>query len=243
MTLLKANGAIPLYVQIQDLLIARIVGGEWAPTQIIPSEMQLAQELNVSQGTIRKAITSLVEKKILIRHHGKGTFVANHNNERALFQFFHIHNDNNEKVLPQSKTLSCVLQKATESEIKKLKLPKNAEVIRIERVRNLDNKPVLLESITLPKRYFSDLLMIEPDDLPNTLYELYETQFGKTVHRADEMLRAISASENDALLLEVPLDSPLLKIERIALTLDDVPIELRISHCITTGHHYQNTLF
>lgn len=243
MTLLKNNGAIPLYIQIQDLLIDRIIKGKWAPKEIIPSEVQLAQELNVSQGTIRKAITSLVEKKILLRRHGKGTYVTNHNNERSLFQFFHIHNAKNEKVLPTSRTLSCKLQDASGLEIEKLKLTKQSKIIRIERVRTFEDIPVICESISLPKKFFNDLVEIHPDDLPNSLYELYETQFGKTVHKAEESLRAINALESDARLLNIQLNTPLLDIERIAYTLDNIPIELRITRCMTEHHHYQNTLY
>jgi GntR family transcriptional regulator len=44
-------------------------------------------------------------------------------------------------------------------------------------------------------------------------------------------------------LLNVPSGAPLLEIERVALTLDKTPIELRISRCITNKHHYENIIF
>ena len=75
------------------------------------------------------------------------------------------------------------------------------------------------------------------------LYELYEKQFGITIHSADEQLRAVSASEEDAGLLSISPGTPLLSIERVARTLDKTPVELRISRCDTSGHHYRNTLF
>ena len=80
-------------------------------------------------------------------------------------------------------------------------------------------------------------------NLPNMLYELYEKRFGITIHSAEEQLRAVVASDNDASLLGIPPGTPLLKIERIALTLDKTPVELRVSHCVTDKHHYQNTIF
>ncbi|MFT6389327.1 MAG: GntR family transcriptional regulator [Cellvibrionaceae bacterium] len=235
-----ANGSVPLYAQVQELLITRIIKGEWSPTEIIPSEIKLARELGVSQGTIRKAITGLVERKVLIRRHGKGTFVAGHNNARALFQFFRIHNEENEKALPESKTLTFTERCASTAESKKLKLPKKARIFFIERIRSLGGQPILVESIALPDHFFQGLKDI---DLLNTLYDLYEIEFSITVHRAEESLRAISASKHDAVILNLTEGAPLLEIERLALTLDNVPIELRVSRCTTEKHHYWNTLY
>jgi GntR family transcriptional regulator len=101
----------------------------------------------------------------------------------------------------------------------------------------------MLETVTLPSEPFAALGRVGACDLPNMLYELYEKKFGVTVHSAEEQLRAVAASDHDAELLNLPTGTPLLEIERVALTLDETPIELRISHCITDNHHYQNTIF
>ena len=91
-------------------------------------------------------------------------------------------------------------------------------------------------------RLFGDLGKRQAGRLPNTLYEHYETRYGITIHRAEERLRAVSATKREANLLGLHVGAPLLEIERIALTLDGTPAELRISRCNTVGHHYQNTV-
>ena len=243
MVLSNTKGSIPLYTQIKALLVERITQGEWAPGDIIPSEMQLAQQLSVSQGTVRKAITELVENNVLVRRQGKGTFVAMHDIDRALFHFFHIVNDGGKKSLPECKTLSCRRKRASRQQALKLNLSAGAHVICIERIRSLDNLPTIVETIILPTGLFGDLGKPQVCDLPNTLYELYQTRFGITIHRAEEQLRAVPATAHDASLLGLDAGTPLLEIERIALTLDGTPVELRISRCNTNGHHYQNTVF
>jgi GntR family transcriptional regulator len=240
--LTNAKGSIPLYTQIKELLVGRIREGLWSPGDVIPSEMQLAQELNVSQGTVRKAITELVENNVLTRKQGRGTFVAYHDSQRALFHFFHIVDDKGHKVLPDSKTLSCRRKRASRLESLKLGLAAGSSVVSVERIRKFDSRPTMLETITLPSKPFGELGKLGACDLPNMLYELYEKKFGITVHSAEEQLRAIAASDHDAELLNLPTGTPLLEIERVALTLDKTPIELRISHCITDRHHYQNTI-
>jgi GntR family transcriptional regulator len=83
-------GFQPLYKQVYDLLTARLVEGYWKPSQLLPSEMMLAEELGVSQGTVRKALNQMVAEKMLQRQQGKGTFVAEHTQESDLFRFFRL---------------------------------------------------------------------------------------------------------------------------------------------------------
>ena len=237
------NGAVPLYIQIKELLTAKISKGEWLPGSIIPSEIQLAQELGVSQGTVRKAITGLVENNVLTRKQGRGTFVSNHDPDRSLFHFFNITDNKGHKVIPDSRVLHCRRKKASRMEASKLQLAAKTNIIRIERVRKFLATPTMLETITLPESLFSSLGKGGNYDLPNTLYELYEKQYGITIHSADEKLRAVSATKHDATLLNLEVGTPLLEIERVALTLDKTPVELRISRCSTKNHYYQNTCF
>ena len=241
--LTTGKGSISLYMQIKDILTARVGKGEWSPGGIIPSEINLAQELGVSQGTVRKAITELVENNVLTRKQGLGTFVSNHDSDRALFHFFHLTDNKGHKVLPDSRVLHCHGKPASRMEASKLQLTAGANIIRIERVRNFSAKPTMIETITLPAEPFDDLGREGNPDLPNTLYELYEKQYGITIHSADEHLRAVAASKHDAKLLNLEVGTPLLEIERVALTLDKIPVELRISRCSTRNHHYHNTIF
>jgi GntR family transcriptional regulator len=241
--LATGKDAIPLYMQIKELLIGKISRGEWLPGNVIPSEITLSQELGVSQGTVRKAITDLVENNVLRRKQGLGTFVSNHDNDRALFHFFNIVDNDDQKVLPESRILSCKRRQATRQEAAKLQLDPGSEVVRIERVRSLASVPTIFETISLPGDRFAGLGNNRSSVLPNMLYEYYETQFGITIHSSEERLRAISASKRDATQLGVGADTPLLEIERVALTLDKMPVELRISRCSTRQHHYHNTIF
>lgn len=239
----NVKGSIPLYMQIKELFVANLRDGRWAPGNVIPSEIQLAHELGVSQGTVRKAITELVENNVLVRRQGRGTFVANHDNQRALFHFFHIVANDGHKILPDSRTLSCRRKRASRLELNKLRLPAGASVVRVERIREFDGRPTMLETITLPSPPFGELSKVGACNLPNMLYELYEKKFGITIHSAEEQLRAVAASDHDASLLGLPPGAALLEIERVASTLDKTPVELRVSRCLTDKHHYQNTIF
>ena len=235
--------SIPLYLQIIELLVSKISNGEWLPGDLIPSEIKLAEELDVSQGTVRKAITELVENNVLVRKQGKGTYVSNHDDNRALFHFFHITDNNGNKMLPDSKVLNCKQRQATRAEASLLRLPADAEVLKVDRVRSMLSIPTIVETIILPADPFNELEGNNACKLPNMLYELYENQFGITIHSAEEKLRAVRANKRDARILNLEPGAPLLEIERLALTLNKTPVELRISRCSTKHHYYQNTIF
>ncbi len=240
MTTLTTPGGGPLYLQVRKLLTQRISGGAWPPGHLIPSELRLARELGVSQGTVRKAVDDLVGNNVLVRQQGKGTFVAVHDTRRALFHFFPMVGDDGQRVLPNSRVLSCRRLPAKQSEARALDLPAGARVIRIERTRDLNNRPTIVESIVLPAASFPELGKSRSERLPNTLYELYEERYGITIHRAEEQLRAVAASAKVAKLLGIEPGAPLLEITRLARTLDGTPVELRISRCLTRAHHYQS---
>ena len=80
----------PLYEQIKVLLTQSLIGGEWGPGDMIPSEIELASRYKVSQGTVRKAIDALATEHILLRRQGKGTFVATHSAEGMKLRFLRL---------------------------------------------------------------------------------------------------------------------------------------------------------
>jgi len=92
----------PLYQQVYDFLVKQIAAGEWAPGQSLPSEQALAGRLNVSQGTVRKALDALATDSLIDRRQGKGTYVAEHTQERALFRFFRMARPGGPRVIPSS---------------------------------------------------------------------------------------------------------------------------------------------
>ena len=81
----------PLYQQVAEYIKQLIVERRWQPGEMLPSEFKLADEFNVSQGTVRKALTLLTDTKIVTRRQGVGTFVSEHTAQDALFRFFPLH--------------------------------------------------------------------------------------------------------------------------------------------------------
>jgi GntR family transcriptional regulator len=128
---------------------------------------------------------------------------------------------------------------ATLDERDRLALLRNARVVRLERVRALDGRVCLVETIAVPAALFPGLAAME---LPNTLYSLYATRFGITIATAHERLKAIALPADKADLLGRPAGTPVLEVDRVAVDLEDRPVEWRLSTCLTQDIHYASVL-
>jgi len=233
---LKKMRAQPLYQQVDNTIRRRLIDNVWKPGEAIPSEMQLAADMNVSQGTVRKALNDLVAENLLFRRQGLGTFVSEHTERRALFLFFSIVGDDGQRMLPESRLLDCTEDMATQEEAKRLRLAAEEEVVRFRRVRYFDDVATIVETITLPLEHFPGFgTEVEP---PNNLFRFYQSNYGVTVAKADEQLAAVSATKEEAVLLAIEPGTPLLSIDRTAKMLDERPVEWRVSHCDTTQYRY-----
>ena len=237
-------GFKPLYQQVKDLLIGRLIGGYWKPGDLLPSEMQLAEELGVSQGTVRKALDEMTAGNLLVRRQGRGTYVAEHDQEHALFHFFKLTDRRGRALVPESRVLRLARGVAKTTEAQRLSLAPREAVIRIARVRSLGGRPAIFERIVLPAALFPGL---DERALPNTLYTLYARDYGITIGRVEERLSAVAAGAEAARHLGLDRDAPLLAIDRTARALDanpsgGRPVEWRLSLCDTRDQVYSVTL-
>ncbi len=239
MTPVPKLGFRPLYQQVRDAFVQRLVEGRWTPGQALPSEMELAAEIGVSQGTVRKALDALASENLVVRRQGRGTFVAEHDEARILFQFFKLVPDHGEARFPESRIVHVAEGEAAPVERRSLGLPEGARVLRIARVRSLGGKPSIAETVTLPASLFPGLA---DDEIPNNLYATYAGRYGITVARAEERLKAVALDGADAALLGVAPGHPALLIDRQAIALDGVTVEWRVSRCLTDEFHYMSDL-
>jgi len=235
----RALGFHPLYRQVRDVLVKRIIDGAWKPGETLPNEFELADELGVSQGTVRKALAELEAEKFVLRRQGKGTFVASHDEARILFQFFKLVPDSGKSEFPDSRVLDVAVESGDARVARVFSLRAGARAVRIERVRSLAGRICIYEQIVLPRARFPG---IEKRDLPNNLYELYRSDFGVTIVHAVEKLKAVAAAKREARHLGLPSGAPLLSIDRTAFAADGHPAEWRVSLCRTDQTHYLSDL-
>src|SRR5487761_2443903 len=153
----NTGGPLPLYKEVKRLLTQSLSEGEWPAGVALPSETRLGERYRVSIGTVRKAIDELVAERILVRHQGRGTYVASHNARRTLFHFFHIVPAGGGREQPQTELLSFERARAYADSAARLNIAPGAPVFRIRNLLRLGGKPVVLDEITLPADRFPRL--------------------------------------------------------------------------------------
>lgn len=232
----------PLYQQIKNLILRSLEEGEWKPGDVIPSEQELATRFKVSQGTVRKAIDELAAENLVVRRQGKGTYVATHAERHIQYRFLRLQPDVGEENPAQRTIVECKRQRAT-AEIARLLGVRSADpVILVRRVLSMQGSPTILEDIWLPGTPFKGLSLEALSSDRGPMYAFFEREYGVRMVRADEKIKAIAATPDTAELLSTPVGHPLLSVERIAYTYNDVPMELRRGLYRTDTHHYKNEL-
>jgi len=226
----------PLYVKVHAALVERIRSGQWKAGQLIPNEFEIAAEFKVSQGTARKAIGALAAANLVVRHQGRGTYVYEHTPDDIVFRFINFFDASGARAAFTNRNAKLTAGKATAAERHALGLSKGARVLRFARQRIANRKVLVIETAVLAKVVFPNLGDLA--DTLDTLYDVFQKTYGILVTRTEERLTAVGADARAAAELGVAVGTPLLRIERTAFTIDDRPVEWRVSHCHLKGVHY-----
>jgi GntR family transcriptional regulator len=235
----------PLYQQIKGLILQSLQAGEWKPGEAIPSEMELAARYRVSQGTVRKAIDELAAENLVVRRQGKGTFVATHAEQRVRYRFLKLMPDSGDREAEgpaQRAILECRRVRATAEVARALALRTGDAVVQVRRTLAFGGVPTILEDFWLPGNTFKGLTAEQMAEFRGPTYVMFELDFGVRMVRAEEKIRAVAAEMPHAGVLQVAPGTPLLSVERISYTYNDVPMELRRGLYRTDSHHYRNEL-
>jgi GntR family transcriptional regulator len=243
-------GGVPLYRQVKSALLRLLESGELGPGETLPNEAQIAQALRVSIGTLRKAVDELVHEHILVRRQGKGTFVAMHNNDRFMFQFFHIEPRPDvfdprvvpEREFPVVDNIAFTSGRATDGEAHALRLRLGDAVLRIDNTLSLSGQSIVHDRIVISAALFKGLTEKRFKERPSTIYNLYQTDHGISVIRAQERVRAAAVSMEIGRVLGIRAGTPVLESHRVAITFGERPVELRISTINTVAHDYVSLL-
>ena len=241
-TIAPDTAGMPLYRVVKRELLRSIEAGSVAPGAALASETQLSESFGVSVGTVRRAVDDLVAEHILVRRQGRGTFVATHTSDRFLFQFFHVERSDGLREAPVVELVSFERIRLDDESASALDLKAGEPALQIENRLRLQGRAVVHDRLVIPAALFRGLTEKRWRERPSTIYHLYQTEFGISVVRAHERLRAVGADRAAARVLGVPAGQPVLQVRRVALALNGQPVEWRVSSVITNQHDYVNLL-
>ena len=233
---------VPLYQQVHHLIRHRIAKGEYTPGSQIPSENELCRELKVSRVTLRESLRQLVRHDMLVKIQGKGTFVAvNPPRRLSTVKYAGFLDELQELVLRLTVTDVDVRPVAPTPELTTLlRLNGAADVIRIQRLRHIENEPFSFTVNYLPleigKRVRAKDLYAVP------LLRILQEDLRIPIVRARETIEAAPADPDVAAKLAIPVLYPVMHMKRVMYTTGDRPFELVETYYRADKYHYSVNL-
>jgi GntR family transcriptional regulator len=230
----------PLYLQVRDTLAERIASGDLRPGVAIASEGELARQIGVSPGTVRKALEVMEGERLVVRRQGRGTFVSDPSSEERAARFTRLRGPNGAPISGQVGSMEVARGVATPMERARLRLPTDDEVYRIRRVRRDNGTNFLVEDIALPMELFPGLG--ERKDIPDQIGALAHEN-GILLGRAHERISTAVPPPEIAAVLGTAQAMPITVLDRVVFTIDDRrPVEWRLAHSHLPGSYYLSEL-
>ncbi|MBF9032004.1 UTRA domain-containing protein [Rhodobacterales bacterium HKCCE3408] len=170
---------LPAYLRIAEMLSRDIAAGRLSEGQRLAPERELAPQLGVSVGTLRKALAELEGRGLLVRRHGSGNYIRFDARAAAGYSMFRL-----ELIDGPGQPHSVLI--AAERVMKPADfaaLGPAPDALRFRRLRHLSGKPVALEDIWIDGRHG------DPDDtgaLAGSLYRYYQRAYGLWILAAED---------------------------------------------------------
>lgn len=215
-----------LYRQVTTDLLARIESGQLAPGRPIPSEAELCREYGVSRITIRRALSALVERRLVVRRPGVGSFVTER--QRGL-RDFNLVGFLDDRLNYSRRILSNVAEAADEPVRAALRLESRGAVQHVRVLIHDKGDPFAIYDAYSADT--QDGRMTEADfaDPVQSAHAMGE-RLGRRIIRAEQELDAVTADGAAAAALGLSIGTPIIRARRVYYTLGDQPLRYSVIH-------------
>jgi GntR family transcriptional regulator len=213
-------------VSVQDELKQRIDRGELAAGARLPSELELAAELQVSRATLREALRAMELEGLLRRRQGSGTFVAEH---PRMASSLDVNFGVTDAIRAAGMTAGIAqarhwVEPAPAGEAALLELEPGQDVLVIERVRTAGGKPVVLSRDLVPNRLVGGNDAAVQGMLERSIYDVLERDLGIVISHGVARFRPVRAGHAVAARLGVPRGELLLDLWQVDYAEEGTPV-------------------
>ncbi len=227
--IVKHDTPIPYYFQLSSYIERKIKAKEFVPGQLMPSEQEICEKLDISRTVVRQAMADLERRGLISKQSGKRSTVSFPRYEGSLMQNLRgFHEDAASKgQKPTTRVLKQAVVPAEGDVAEALQLKEGEPVIMLNRLRFLDGEPEVLVVTYLPESKCPDLVR---EDLTNrSLYELLARKYGLVISQGHRTVEAIALDRTDAKLFGVQAGRPALLLKSVGLLEDGTPLEYYVA--------------
>lgn len=224
---------MPLYKQLENLLISKIKEKELLPGAKLDSERELAKKYKINRQTVRKAIEELRKKGIVEIIPSSGTFVKNVRQTYGL-SFPATASGIAETLSAEGIQVTSVVKSKgiiinNKYISKKVDLAPSQPIFGLKRLRLIKKQPFAMEYNFIPLNLFPNIEKINFENI--NLYEYMASQ-NKLPTLVDQKIEIFPASDRIANYLSISPHTPIYKIEYISLDKDNDIVEYTESYLI-----------
>jgi len=234
---MKTEAPLPLYYKVMQSIQEKIINKEYKSQEAIPSEAELAKIYDVSIITIRRAIKELSGEGYLSTRRGKRTVVTRPNTYQQISARLGWGDIMRAQGIDSKTTRLSIEKKIVSPDISRLlELDENEPIIRIERLRCVNDEPYcyMINYLVADK-----LDGIENEDLYNKfLYPILQEKYGFNIHRCIDKIEAISSDKEISGYLQVKNNTPIMKLIRMEYDANNVPLGLVQIYSRTDKYSY-----
>jgi len=223
-TVLK-NSEVPLYLQVSEWIRGNIYKGDLTTGDRVPSENQIMDMLGVSRGTVKKAVTMLVNEGLLVQVQGKGTYVKSENISYSLgegllsfaesLESQHLHFE--------TEVIESRMDTASKLVASRLGIELGAPILYLKRVRSVEGEKVMLIENRINMAHCPGIENV--DFNKNNLFPTVERLSGKKIASSESRYAAKIIGAERGHYLEVHEDAPVLHLEQVVYFENSIPLE------------------
>ncbi len=237
------QSAVPLFHQLTEQLRGfvrrQVYEGHLKAGDFFTTERALCKRFGVSTITAKRVLDDLEAEGVLVRHRGRGTFVAHQRFSQVLDHFYRFADATQQQGLKTSwKNLSLKVVPADVRTTHLLELEPSDQVLELERLRSVNDEPVFLHTSFLPLKLFPGIE--REDHQAVALYDLLGQKYNVHPARCRDTFEPVLLHKRAAELLGVPVRSAGMLIERVAYTSSGQPVEF--SHGVIRGDRCRLTV-
>lgn len=222
--MLDPKNRLPLYIQLANLIRAKVQDGAWVPGEQIPTESELCDQYQVSRITVRQAVAELAQEGYLERYPGRGTFVAEPRIEQRISRLTGFTQDMETRgKRPGARVLQFEIVEPPSALSWAYRLRDEEKVILLKRLRLADGEPLAVEMSYLSYNLCAAVLNGNFED--RSLYAVLEETCNIIPSRAGQQWTAVACPKEEARLLNIPRGAPVLHIYRTTYNQNDQPFE------------------
>ncbi|HEX7555100.1 MAG TPA: UTRA domain-containing protein [Leptolinea sp.] len=204
----------PIYSQLASWIETKINSGEWQTEFKFPGEVELAQSLGVSRGTLRKAISILIEKGLVVQIHGKGTFVGQPTTDQSFAGRLSVYQDLMLLGIPfTTEVIDQRIMPAPDKEARNLDISPAEAVFYLKRLRRVKGDPLVVQESFFPASRFGGL--VGEDFTHIGMVETVERHYGISLEWTSHTISVGKATSSVASLLGLKIGDPVLFTESI----------------------------